>query len=92
VRIAGTRIAVFRTRAGDVYATQAVCPHRGGPLADGLIGGGVLACPLHEFRFELSTGAPLSDGCESLRTYPVRLDPRGHVVISIAEWGRSEDV
>ena len=83
VVIGGRRIAVFRTRTGDVFATQAVCPHRAGPLADGLIGGTVVACPLHEFRFDLSTGRPLGNDCPVLRTYPTRIDDRGHILISI---------
>lgn len=83
VRIAGKRIAVFRTRAGALYATQAECPHRGGPLADGLVGGQTLACPLHEFRFELPTGSPLGNSCPALATYPARVDSSGHLLISI---------
>ena len=47
------RVAVFRGRDGCVYATQADCPHRGGPLANGLVGSGTLVCPLHERRFDL---------------------------------------
>jgi nitrite reductase (NADH) small subunit len=40
--IAGERIAVFHTRAGQVFATQAACPHKNGPLADGLVGGNIV--------------------------------------------------
>jgi nitrite reductase (NADH) small subunit len=83
VRIEGRRIALFRTRGGAIYATQAWCPHRGGPLADGLIGGELLACPLHEFRFELATGSPIGNTCPALETYPVTVDARGHVVVGI---------
>lgn len=83
LRIAGRRIALFRTRTGAVFATQAECPHRGGPLADGLVGGQTLACPLHEFRFELATGESIGNGCQALKTYAVTVDARGHVLISI---------
>ena len=48
--VAGRRVAVFRTRAGQVFATQAECPHRNGPLADGLVGGSTVVCPLHDWR------------------------------------------
>ena len=41
----GEKIAIFRTRTGRVFAVQAACPHRGGPLADGLVGGTTLICP-----------------------------------------------
>jgi nitrite reductase (NADH) small subunit len=67
----GERIAVFRTRNGEVFATQAECPHRGGPLADGIVGGSTVVCPLHARKFELSTGACRTDDCEGLVTYPI---------------------
>jgi nitrite reductase (NADH) small subunit len=78
----GERIAVFRTRAGKVFATQATCPHRGGPLADGLIGGTTLICPLHSWKFDLTTGAPLFGDC-GLKTFPVRIDPRGQIILTL---------
>src|SRR5690606_514399 len=66
-----TRIAVFRTRAGGLFATQAECPHRGAPLADGLVGGGRVVCPFHSYAFDLATGDPVMNGCPALRTYRV---------------------
>ena len=80
----GQAIAVFRSRTGPAYATQAECPHRAGPLADGLIGGDVLACPLHNFRFSLATGEPLGNECASLRTYPVSLNEAGEIIVGTA--------
>ncbi|MDQ2759066.1 MAG: nitrite reductase (NAD(P)H) small subunit [Actinomycetota bacterium] len=62
VTIDGRRIALFRTREGW-YALDADCPHMGGPLADGIVAERSVICPLHERRFDLSTGEPLSDGC-----------------------------
>lgn len=80
----GERVAVFRTREGRVYAVQAECPHRGGPLADGLTGGMTLVCPLHALKFDLSTGVALDGSC-SLRTFPVRVDGAGQIVITMGE-------
>src|SRR5450432_488445 len=77
----GEKIAVFHTRSGAVYAVQAECPHRGGPLADGLVGGSTLVCPLHGWKFDLSTGAALMGEC-GLKTYPVRVDESGGIVIT----------
>ena len=82
--IDGAAVAVFRSRQGRVFATQAECPHRAGPLADGLIGGDALICPLHNFRFNLATGEPLGNDCPSLLTYPVSLNEAGEIVIGIA--------
>jgi nitrite reductase (NADH) small subunit len=53
-------VAVFHTRAGDVFATQAQCPHKAGPLADGMVGDATLVCPLHDWRFDLATGTAIS--------------------------------
>src|SRR5882724_11768766 len=70
--VAGLRLAVFRGRDGAVFATQAECPHRQGPLADGLLGSGTLICPLHSLKFDLTTGLAVNGDC-SLRTYRATL-------------------
>jgi nitrite reductase (NADH) small subunit len=77
----GERIAVFRTRAGGVFAVQAECPHRGGPLADGLVDGTSVICPLHSWRFNLATGEALFGGC-CVKTYPVRVDETDEIVLT----------
>lgn len=82
-RLGGTEIAVFRTRADDLFATQAHCPHRGGPLADGLVGGGRIVCPFHAYAFELATGEALAQGCAALRTYQVWSDEDGQICASL---------
>jgi nitrite reductase (NADH) small subunit len=67
-------IAVFRTRDGRLFATQAKCPHRQGPLADGLVGTDSVVCPLHEKRFDLASGCELGSGDCSLAVYKVHVD------------------
>ena len=57
----GRKIAVFRA-AGGWYALDAVCPHRGGPLADGIVCDRAVICPLHDRRYDLATGAALRAG------------------------------
>ncbi len=83
--IAGRAVAVFRTRDGALHATQARCPHRQGPLADGLVGGRTVVCPLHAFKFDLATGAPVGNDCVALRTFPVVLTDAGDVLLSMPE-------
>jgi nitrite reductase (NADH) small subunit len=61
ITLDGRRIAIFRAAAGW-YALDAVCPHQGGPLADGIVCDRSVTCPLHERRFDLRTGEPLSAG------------------------------
>lgn len=80
--VGGLRIAVFHERDGAIYATQASCPHRGGPLSDGLLGAGTLVCPLHSWKFDLASGAALLGAC-GLMTYPVRLRDGGEIVLGL---------
>lgn len=80
-------VAVFRTRPGEVFATQARCPHRGAPLADGLMGSGRIVCPLHAYTFDLRTGEPVRNGCPALRTYEVAVSPSGEVLVRSAARG-----
>lgn len=54
--VEGEEIAVFRPRSGGIFALGHRCPHRQGPLADGIIGEGKVVCPLHGHKFDLSTG------------------------------------
>jgi nitrite reductase (NADH) small subunit len=61
VTVASRRIAIFNTPTGW-FALDDACPHRGGPLADGLVADRCVTCPLHERRFDLATGAALSGG------------------------------
>ncbi len=75
------RVAVFRTRSGQLFAVQAECPHKRGPLADGLLGGTTLICPLHSWKFDLRSGDALMGDC-GLRTYAVRVDEAGQIAVS----------
>ena len=77
----GEMVAVFRLRDGSVRALSAVCPHRGGPLADGQIDNRVLVCPLHLNAFDIHTGCSLT-GLPGLTVYPVTVDADGNLVIS----------
>lgn len=80
--IAGKRVAIFHTRSGQVFATQAECPHKCGPLADGLVGGETLICPLHTWKFNLKTGEPILGACP-ITVYPAWLDEAGRVVVRL---------
>jgi len=78
-------IAVFHTRDGSVFATQSTCPHKGGPLADGLVGGHKVICPLHGFLFDLSTGQPAGNNCGSLQTFPTMLNENREILVGVEE-------
>jgi nitrite reductase (NADH) small subunit len=78
--IAGEQVAVFRLRDGSLRAVSAVCPHRGGPIADGQIDARVVVCPLHLHAFELDTGCSVT-GEAALRSYPVT-EQAGDIVVT----------
>jgi nitrite reductase (NADH) small subunit len=79
--VAGAQVAVFRLRDGSLHATQAACPHAGGPLADGLSDLNVLVCPLHQYAYRWSDGASTS-GAAPITTYPVR-ERDGYLVVDV---------
>jgi nitrite reductase (NADH) small subunit len=80
----GEPIAVFRTRAGGLFATQAFCPHARGPLADGLIGNATVLCPLHAFAFDLTSGRCLNGRCPDLGTYAVSAGSGGEILLHVS--------
>ena len=65
VRANGPAVAVFRTAGDEIFALVDRCPHRGGPLSEGIVQGRAVACPLHGWVIGLSDGraeAP-DEGC-----------------------------
>ena len=76
-------VALFNL--GDEYlAIDNQCPHRQGPLADGLVAGNAVFCPLHNWKFNLKTGCALSGGKGQVKTYPVKVI-NGHIYIAFEE-------
>jgi nitrite reductase (NADH) small subunit len=82
VRVGGTSIAVFRTSAGGVYALHDRCPHRGGPLSQGIVHGDRVTCPLHEWVIDLTTGRAMGADEGSTPAFGVRIqDSRVHLEV-----------
>ena len=74
VRREGGDIALFRNSEDDVFALLNRCPHKGGPLSEGIVYGRTVACPLHNWCIELHSGqakAP-DEGCAP--SFPVKVD------------------
>ena len=83
VTIADRQIAIFNL--GDRFlATENRCPHRGGPLCDGIVTGPSVVCPLHTWKVRLDTGAVdrPSGRTECVRTYPTRVED-GVVLVQV---------
>ena len=84
ITLDGRRVAIFRSAAGW-FALDAACPHRGGPLADGIVCDNAVICPLHDRRYDLASGAALGAG-DSVPAHSVRLDgERVFVTLAAAE-------
>ncbi len=71
VRVGDRRIAIFRTPAGWAAIDHA-CPHRSGPLSDGIVTDSCVTCPLHGQRFSLHTGERQDGDGPGVHTYDVR--------------------
>lgn len=76
----GDDIAIFRTGENAVFALLDRCPHKGGRLSQGIVHGGAVACPLHNWRISLSTGEALGEDIGCTPTIPVKVDA-GRVLI-----------
>ncbi len=77
-------VALFRTADDQVFALDDRCPHKGGPLSEGIVHGTRVTCPLHAWVFDLSTGMATGADEGRVATYPVRIEA-GRVLIDATE-------
>jgi len=56
VKSGDTEIAVFRTAADEIFAVKDECPHKSGPLSQGIVHGASVTCPLHNWKIDLASG------------------------------------
>lgn len=75
-------IAVFRTADDSIFALRDECPHKGGPLSQGIVHGDRVSCPLHDWKILLHSGDAVApdEGCAA--SYPVKVD-KGVVTLSL---------
>ncbi|MDF0602528.1 nitrite reductase small subunit NirD [Psychromarinibacter sp. C21-152] len=78
-------IGLFRTADDEVFAAADTCPHKGGPLSEGIVHGQRVTCPLHNAVFDLNTGQG-TDGYQ-IDTYPVRVE-NGRVLLDADALGK----
>ncbi|MFP6685917.1 MAG: nitrite reductase small subunit NirD [Polyangiaceae bacterium] len=67
-------IAVFRTSSDEVFAVRNACPHRQGPLSEGIVHGCRVTCPLHQWEIDLETGEAVAPDEGAAPRYPVRVE------------------
>lgn len=75
-RQAKTDVAIFRNTEDKIFALLDKCPHKGGPLSQGIVFGENVACPLHNWNIELPTGCAVSpdEGCTQKFSVKVEAD------------------
>lgn len=74
VKSAAGCIAVFRTAENEAFAVDDKCPHKGGPLSQGLVHDRSVTCPLHNWVIALDTGAAQGADEGKASTYPLRVE------------------
>ncbi len=67
-------IAIFRTADDRVFALRDKCPHKGGPLSQGIVHGDRVACPLHDWKISLDSGTAVApdEGCAA--SFPIKME------------------
>lgn len=73
VKVGTVDIAIFRTADERVFALRDRCPHKGGPLSQGIVHGEHVTCPLHGWVIGLADGAAVAPDAGSALRYPVRV-------------------
>jgi len=74
VKSAHGNIAVFRNAEDEVFALLDKCPHKGGPLSQGIVFGRKVACPLHNWNIDLDDGNAVAPDHGCARSFAVKLD------------------
>ena len=68
------RIAVFRSAADEVFAVLDKCPHKAGPLSQGIVHGKTVTCPLHSWKIQLEDGQVVAPDVGCVKHFPVKVE------------------
>jgi nitrite reductase (NADH) small subunit len=82
VKTASGDVAVFRTASDDVFALRDRCPHKGGPLSQGIVHGTLVTCPLHNWVIGLDSGSAQGNDKGCTRRFPVKVEA-GRVLLDV---------
>ncbi|SMC22967.1 nitrite reductase (NADH) small subunit [Andreprevotia lacus DSM 23236] len=75
-------IAVFRTGNDEVFALLDRCPHKAGPLSQGIVHGQTVTCPLHSWNIDLTSGEARAPDVGCARRFPVKVE-NGEVYLAL---------
>jgi nitrite reductase (NADH) small subunit len=84
VTVKGVEIAVFHLSDGQYYAVENRCPHKNGPLAEGIISGNYVFCPLHDWKIDTTNGQVQAPDTGCVQTYKVEVE-QGKIFIHLDE-------
>ena len=87
----GAEIAIFHTLDNQFYALVNSCPHKQGPLSQGIVHGTVVTCPLHSWNISLKTGEALGEDKGCVPTIPLRVDAGRIYLLRAAVVGQKPD-
>ena len=76
------RIAVFRSASDDVFAVLDKCPHKAGPLSQGIVHGNTVTCPLHSWKIQLEDGQVVPPDVGCVKHFATRVD-NGEVFLAL---------
>jgi nitrite reductase (NADH) small subunit len=89
VNTPGGKIAVFRTADDRIFAIDDHCPHKGGPLSQGIVHGAAVTCPLHNWVISLETGKALGADQGCVRTIPIKREGDTILIALDAQAGKA---
>ena len=85
VRTAKGCVAVFRTQDDEAFALEDRCPHKGGPLSQGIVHGNSVTCPLHNWVLSLETGEAQGADSGQVRVFPLEVID-GRIRVDFGAW------
>ncbi len=74
VRHGSLDVAVFRTADDEIFALEDRCPHKGGPLSQGIVHGKRVTCPMHGWNIELDSGSAVAPDVGCAREIPIKVE------------------
>ncbi|MDQ5889211.1 MAG: nitrite reductase small subunit [Pseudomonadota bacterium] len=75
-------IAIFRNSEDDIFALHDKCPHKGGPLSQGIVHDKTVTCPLHSWNISLESGEAQAPDVGCTRSFSVKVDA-GEVYLQV---------
>ena len=86
----GDQVVALFNLGKEYCAVENQCPHKGGPLADGIVAGKNVFCPLHNWKISLENGCALSGGAGQVKTFPVKVE--GNEIYLAFEEGKTHSM